>query len=278
MKINIPVSNDLSLTIANKPDEGTAYPTSHLQKGLLLGFRGLDLAEEAVGFGIPVLKRGFQTLFTGNVELGLIRNDSTWVVTALYTIDLMEKLARQGRPGLDNKLLYAVKNSMAAFIRRFPHVREFLTALSGGLRGLFGWETTYEKAAFSTQVRMTYTFDEQTKQLTIEADLAGLPQDGVTEVVIMNEQGAHYFEEYRDSSGTNLSGKEIGCWDEVTGEEAAFICSTHRVAFSLQKVVGARLFRGRELVGSRLAWAGFGYSFPPTTSRFGYIVRIEKLT
>src|SRR5574339_242486 len=29
--------------------------------------------------------------------------------------------------------------------------------------------------------------------------------------------------------------------------------------------------------GSRLAWAGFGYSFPPTTRKFSYTVRIEKL-
>ena len=88
--------------------------------------------------------------------------------------------------------------------------------------------------------------------------------ESLTEVIVMNEQGAHFFDQYRDSSGARLSGKEIGCWDEVTAEEASFASSTHRVAFNLPQVPGARLFRGRELIGSRLAWAGFGYSFPPT--------------
>jgi len=41
-------------------------------------------------------------------------------------------------------------------------------------------------------------------------------------------------------------------------------------------VKGARLFRGRELVSSRLAWAGFGYSFPPSIKRFVYELGIER--
>ncbi len=52
-------------------------------------------------------------------------------------------------------------------------------------------------------------------------------------MIVMNEQGAHFFDQYRDSSGTCLSGKEIGCWDEVAAEEASFASSTHGVAFSL---------------------------------------------
>jgi len=107
--------------------------------------------------------------------------------------------------------------------------------------------------------------------------LISLPQDGITEVIVMNEQGAHYFDQYHDSTGASLAGKEIGCWDEVAASEAGFASSNQRVAFTLPRVPGAQLFRGRELVGSRLAWAGFGYSFPPAISRFNYSVKIEVL-
>ena len=109
----------------------------------------------------------------------------------------------------------------------------------------------------------------------MEVKLADLP-DGITEVVVMNEQGAHYFDRYLDSAGTSLQGREIGCWDEVTAEDACFLCTTHQVVFKLGQVKGARLFRGRELVGSRLAWAGFGYSFPPSIKRFVYELGIER--
>ena len=99
---------------------------------------------------------------------------------------------------------------------------------------------------------------------------AASQSDSVTEVIVMNEQGAHYFDEYQDSSGNHLVGKEIGCWDEVSAEEATFSSSAQRIAFTVHAVPGARLFRGRELVGSRLAWAGFGYSFPPSVRRLRY--------
>ena len=124
---------------------------------------------------------------------------------------------------------------------------------------------------------MTYTVDSRTGKIDVEVDTNDLSTDSITEVVVMNEQGAHHFDRYRDSGGTCLRGKEIGCWDEVTAEEASFISSTHRVAFTLERVKGARLFRGRELIGSRLAWSGFGYSFPPAVERFSYAVKIERV-
>jgi hypothetical protein len=277
MQITIPVSQELALKVVDQPKDGMDYPTSRLQKGLVMIHHGQDLAEEAVGFGLPMVKRGNQAFFPGNVELDLVRRNSIWVVTALYTINLVEKVIRPGRASVTNQWLYAAKNSMAAFIRQFPPARGALTALSSGLRRLFGWETTYEQAAFSTQVKMTYTFDEERGVLAIEADFTALLQDKVTEAIVMNEQGAHAFDQYRDSSGNSFSGKEIGCWDEVSAEEASFASSAHRVAFTLPRVAGASLFRGRELIGSRLAWAGFGYTIPPTARVFRYTVKLEKL-
>jgi len=79
-----------------------------------------------------------------------------------------------------------------------------------------------------------------------------------------------------DSSGTTHHGLEIATWDDVRAARAAFVSTAARVQFSLGQVDGAKLRRGRELVGSRLSWAGFGYSFPPTVTRFAYEVRIER--
>ena len=276
MEINLPIFEDLSLTIADNPNGRRAYPTSRLKKGFLMSYRGLDLTEEAVGFGMPVLKQGLQTIFPGNIILDLLHKNSTWVVTAIYTLNLVEKIARPGTATIKGKSLYTAKNYLAAFIRNFPSMRAPLTALSSGLRGLFGWETTYEEAGFVSKLKMVYTFIEQTESLLVEADLASLHRQAVTEVIVMNEQGAHFFDLYRDSSATRLSGKKIGCWDEVRAEEASFESSAHGVGFTLPRVAGARLFRGRELIGSRLAWAGFGYSFPPTASGFNYTIRFEK--
>ena len=83
----------------------------------------------------------------------------------------------------------------------------------------------------------------------------------------MNEQGARCFDRYEDSDGAVLRGAGIGTWDEVGADRASFVSTGHRVAFSLAQAPGARLYRGRELVGARLSWAGFGYSLPPTRAR-----------
>jgi hypothetical protein len=277
MNIDLPIFQDLSLTISDKPDEQKIYPTSRLQKGILIKYRGLDLAEEAVGFGLPVLRQGLQSIFPGNIQLDLLRADSTWTITADYTMNLVERITRPGTASVKSKYLYTAKDYLAAFIRRFPPMRAPLTALSSGLRRLFGWYTTYEDAGFNNQVKMIYTFDEVGRVLFIVTDLTRLALDKITEAIVMNEQGAHAFDQYRDSSGISLSGKKIGCWDEVAAEAASFASSTQRIAFTLPRVAGARLFRGRELIGSRLAWAGFGYSLPPTTRRFTYTIRLEKL-
>ena len=276
MGIDIPLFKGLSLKFGEPPPGRKDYPTAHLQKGFLLLDQGQELAEEAVGFGVPVLKRGLQTIFPGAVALTWLRRGSTWYITMRFKLNLVEKISTGGNGNVENRLLYTVKNLSAAIIRRLPMFRSLLTTLSSKLRRIFNWETIYAPAGFSTEVKVLYTLEGETGKVSVEIDTADLPTF-ITEVMVMNEQGAHAFDKYLDTSGISLQGEEIGCWDEVNAEEAWFECSDRQVAFRLGQVKGARLFRGRELVGSRLAWAGFGYSFPPSIQRFRYEMRIEKL-
>jgi hypothetical protein len=93
----------------------------------------------------------------------------------------------------------------------------------------------------------------------------------------MNELGARPFDLYVDAAGGALRGARIGAWDPVEAPRAAFVDTEGGVVFSLGQVRGAELRRGRELVGTRLAWAGFGYVLPPTTRRFTYDLRVGRL-
>lgn len=96
--------------------------------------------------------------------------------------------------------------------------------------------------------------------------------------MLMNEQGAGYFDTYRDSKGLFLRGNAIGTWDETSAGEASFIDTLHGIGFTLLKVPGARMFRGRELVASRLAWAGLAYSIPLSRANFDYCIKVRKIT
>lgn len=280
MEITIPLFSGISIKFATDSTSGESYPTARLQKGLLLIRDNQDLAEEGVGFGVPVLKRGIQTIFPGRIEQIALRRDlirDVTNVTVKFRMNLVEKINLPGSKRVKSNLLYNVKNFLAALIRRLPPFRGLLTAASNALRWMFGWQTTFEEDGFCIDVKMNYTVDSQAGIIKIEVDTTNLFREGITEVVVMNEQGAHTFDLYRDSSGTVLRGSEIGCWDKVTSEWASFASETLGLAFTLQQVKGATIFRGRELVGSRLAWSGFGYSFPPTLESIRYQVKIERL-
>lgn len=277
MEITFPLFPEICLKIGQVSNNGDSYPTSRLQKGLILIANGQELVEEGVGFGVPVLKFGVKTIFPGAIELADLNGSRDQEVTAVYRINLEEKLTGQNLQSVQSRSLYRIKNHLADVYRHFPATRRPLTAMSNALRRGFGWQTTFEETGCSYSVKVHYVVNRQAGTISVVVDTVGLPRDDITEVVVMNEQGARYFETYSDSSGALLHGEAIGTWEEVTAESASFLNRTHQLAFTVRTIAAARLFRGRELIGSRLAWSGFGYSFPPTIERIGYQVRIERL-
>ena len=293
MNLVVPLGDGLTLAIADRHDEAVAhrhdeattdrghgaprYPTGSLQRGLLLFDHGLGLAEEGVGFGVPILKRGIETVFPGSVELSCERSGTRLRLTAAFEMDLVERLARPGAGSVSSRSLYAVKNSLAALHRRSPALRGALTATSNAVRRSFGWVTTYERVTSAGTLPLTYTVSEGEGDVAVTLDLCDLRRDVVTEVVVMNEQGARHFDRYVDESGVSLRGAEIGTWDEVGAARASFVSVAHRVAFSLGQAEGARLHRGRELIGGRVAWSGFGYSVSPALSTFRYELEVARV-
>jgi hypothetical protein len=276
MEIRLPVLQGLSLTIDDAPPAGGRYATSRLQRGWLLRDGDLDLAEEAVGFGVPVLKRGLETIFPGAVTLDHAQRGGVHSITARFELNLVERFSRPADGVLQNRFFYAVKDLLAATMRRVPPTRGPLTAASSGLRRCFGWETTYAEAGFGSELTVVYTAEPAAGRLVVETDTASLRPD-ITEVVLMHEQGARHFHCYREDSGILLQDDQIGCWDEVHAAEAWFENRARRIAFGVRRLDGAQLFRGRELIGSRLAWAGFGYSFAPAVGRHRHELTISRL-
>lgn len=273
--IRLPMLRGLSLSLDDSV-VGGPYPTARLKKGLLLADGGQELAEEGVGFGVPVVKRGAATVFPGTRELSWSRRGAAWEMRASFGLDLVERLMTPDGASLRSRPLYAAKDTLAALHRRIPALRGPLTAASSHLRATFDWVTTYEPVASAGVVAVTSTFPGHGDVIAVDVDLSGLLGAGLTEIVVMNEQGARHFDRYHDEDGIELEGRRIEPWREVTAEEATFAGSAHDVAFSLRRLNGALLFAGRELVGTRLAWSGFGYSLPPATRRFAYDITIAR--
>jgi hypothetical protein len=277
MRLTVPLADGMSLSISDE-SAGGQFPTGRLQKGLLLVDHDRDLAEEGVGFGVPVVKRGLQTVFPGSMRLSWQDESSLWKATAAYEMNLVERLAgpdgRTVRPGP----VYAAKDALAALHRRSPPLRGLLTATSDAVRRIFRWATAYERVASAGTLTVAYAIDRSRGAVSVAVDLTGLSAVGITEVAVMNEQGAQYFDRYEDADGTVLQGRQIGTWDPVSADWGSFISASQRIAFTVRQAPGARLHRGRELLGSRVAWSGFGYTFPPAPERFAYEVDIARTT
>jgi hypothetical protein len=271
-----PLRDGLTLKIADQHTAAGAYPTARLQKGLLLFHEGRDLAEEGVGFGVPILKQGALTIFPGGVQLAELRDGPNRVISATFQMNLVERLAGTGGRGPSSRSFYAVRDLLAALHRRLPALRGFLTAASNAVRRRRGWATTFEETDTCATLAVSYTIDGDGACMRITVDTAGLPEREFTELVVMNELGARQFDRYLDSDGARLRGRQIATWHEVSATSACFASTASRVAFSVRQVRGAKLYMGRELVGSRLAWSGFGYSLRPSGDSFTYEVRIER--
>ncbi|HSB64965.1 MAG TPA: hypothetical protein VLD65_00210 [Anaerolineales bacterium] len=278
MKLNFRLASGFELQLASGIDETNRYPTARIQKGLVLFHGDQDLSEEAVGFGVPILKRSLQTIFPSEVDLYLHGDSEQPKVSARFKLNLEERITKNGNDSIKNRLIYTSKNGLAAIIRQIPFLRGFLTSTSNLIRSKLDWRTTYEQSDFSTYVVLTYTIDDLNDQIKVELVGGEYLSSSISEIIIMNELGAHHFDQYQDTGGTCQTGEEISCWDPVIAEEAAFIARAHKISFGLHQVQGVRLYRGRELIEPRLAWSGFGYSFPPNHKNVSYTLTIKQLS
>jgi len=274
------LSPELILRLGSTRTEPGGFPTAALCKGLRLEYRGRDLSEEGVGFGVPVVKRGLKTVFPGSLTVCRDQAAGGRMLVAEFHLNLVERVSGPGGRSLRSRALYLLTNGLAGLHRRCPWSRPALTALSAGLRRLLRLRTVFAPAPLDEEagrVRVTYTLAQDNRGVQVAVDASGLKARGITELVLMNEQGAHYFDLYRDSAGLTLRGKWIGSWDAVSADTATLLAPAQGLAFSMRQLKGARLYRGRELEGSRLAWCGFGYVLPPGMKSFRYEISIGRL-
>ncbi|MDO8577855.1 MAG: hypothetical protein Q7R50_01600 [Dehalococcoidales bacterium] len=254
------------------------YPTSRIQKGLLLVCGKERLSEEGLGFGVPLLKFGNRDIFPGSARL-FFNNviDGASTIEAVYELNLIKKMAMNGRH-IKSRTIYGIETYFGRLHREYPVLRETVDRGGSQLRQLFGINSVFEKGVTAGNIGVTYTMPKRGSTIHVAVDLSDVKRDGLTEIIIANEQGANYFDGYCDANGKRLSGEKIGTWDEVIAEHASLIDSGNRVTFTLGKINMGRLFRGRELAPGRLAWAGLNYILLPNTAHFTYDIELGENT
>ncbi len=265
-------NRDISLLIKEQGSEPSEYPTSSIQKGLLLTHRNKNLAEEGLGFGVPVLRSGHETIFPGKGRTTIEKNGDATIVKIDYDMNLVERIAVKSSKRIENGYFYMIKEHFSSLHREYPFLRGIITKSSTRLRQALGIETRFEKSDSMGTVSVVYVVNSSDGKVYISVDTGRIEK--CSEISMMNEQGANYFDIYHDSNGAILAGNSIGTWDETFADEVSFIDSHDSIMFTFEKVGGCRMFRGRELIPMRLAWAGLAYVIPPDEVDFAYSIRI----
>jgi hypothetical protein len=268
----IAIGEGISLHIKKPDRENQSYPSCRIQKGPLIFHENRDLSEEGVGFGVPILKFGEMAVFPGSGQFeSMKRTDRTQIMIS-YNLNIVEMIAIRGN-NIQNRIIHSVKESLSRLHREYDFSRKLLAAGSNVLRQSLGIITGFEEIPSVGVACMKYIITSD-GMIHIRADLSRIKKEGCTEIMIMNEQGANYFDTYSDSNGTILLGNSIGSWQETSCNENSFIHAENGLAFTLTKIDGSKMFYGRELVKNRLSWSGIAYSIPPYLQNFAYYIKI----
>ncbi len=246
---------------------------AQLHKGLVLMSKGKELIEEGVGFGTPIVLYRDKTYFACSAEVFAEADSNREVLVKNFFLDSISRKKVGGSSYVDDGFysfahgifhkVYVNRKTLTPFFNKIIELRK-----------IFGMKTDFVKAEPKGVITVRYVC--LTDSIHVEVSLLKLDKAGCQEILIMNEQGATHFRKYSDSDGTTLTDSKIGAWETVEADEASFTDPENRLSFSLKRLDGAKLYRGRELTPGRFSWAGLGYSLRPQFSHFKYAIKLSK--
>jgi hypothetical protein len=242
--------------------------TAPLQKGLVLLADGEELVEEGMGFGVPVVKYADTTFFSHSAHV-TTHSDGSLIKEFLLDTVSRKKI---GRAYIDEDAYTFMRELFEEKYLNHKRLSPFFNSLME-VRELLLVRTQFVTEPARGKISVNYQWT--TNAVKVSVDFSQLKLKGCRELLVLNEQGASFFANYRDSDGARLFAGNIGAWDTVAAPEASMLNS--KVAFSLQRVLGVTLFRGWERTKNRFSWAGLSYSMHPQNGKFSYTIKLSPL-
>ena len=253
-------------------DAGTGcFPASRIQKGLVLELGDRDLSEEGVGFGLPVLKLGLQPVFPGSWRMSAKKHNGLFLIRADFEMNLRARMVQRGKI-INNGLFCLAWENFSKIHREYPQFRKWISISSRTLKKKLDLKEAFSEEATLGFVRASYLIRDS----RIDVELRFPKVSGCTELIVLNEQGANWFDTYQDSDGLILKGDGIGSWNQIEANYASFVDLLDGLVFTLRRLEGSRMFRGRELETDGLAWSGLAYVLPPWTEKFAYSIELGR--
>ena len=241
---------------------------SELQKGLILLYDRTETVGEGTGFGLPVLVFEDETRFSSTSRVNVTTKNGNSIIKKEFIFD---RVARNKfrNVTLENRVARDFFGFLARMYQKHPKLRALV--LKKITRNM-NIETAFLKTKPRGKVTVTYMITKN--RVSVKADFRHLQKEGLKRIFMLNEQGSKFYRRYLDAEGIELKDAEIGAWDNVTAEWAAFTLFKTENGFRLWKNENSILRRGREFLKDSLDWIGLDYELPADTEVFEYPIEI----
>ncbi|MFW9850393.1 MAG: hypothetical protein ACFFF4_14770 [Candidatus Thorarchaeota archaeon] len=247
-----------------RPQHGLSSP---LHKGLIPVKREgqISLAEEGLGFGLPILRYKRDFYFPGSGQSpvnGLIVNDSAW---KCYKFNLIErsKKNQQDEVGSFSWVIPRLYHRLY----EFPFLRKFLTLgrdkRQQVIKRNVEIQTTFHQVKSRGEACTSYTFNKNRNKITLKVELKNMVMNGLQHIYIMNELGGVIFDTYYDSLGNHLEGANIGEWNIISAKWGVLYSEKLDLGFKVHVPSDTVAFRGREVIGNIICWSGIALRIQP---------------
>lgn len=246
--------------------------TSDIQKGLVIVYRGRELIEEGVGFGVPVANYLDGIYFSKSAVTQVWDENDFTVVRKSFSMNTVLRKKLWNRIYMERSTIYQQLVSLTSAYIDSKVFGKILLGIALLKEKYLGLKTEYFKVKSRGDVIVTYTI--YADKIHVSVDLTELDRSLCMSILVLNEQGSTVFRKYSDSDGLILTDDEIGGWTGVKAKMACMSSLDSSLGFCLSKVDSTKLFRGREVLRWILAWAGLNYELSPDTNVFNYTIRI----
>lgn len=248
--------------------------TASLQKGLIFLYKGSEVIGEGTGFGVPIVKYSDETVFSGSSSLRIRIIENIVEIRKEFIMDLVIRDTLRNLK-LENPKVRGLLDCISTFYKKQyqGHVRFARSILlARSLFFKFGVKSTFKRSTHKGAVVVTYIINGN--RISVKIDLSLLERTNLGKIFVLNEQGAHFFRTYSEPESFKLDDEEIGAWNDVKSHSAKITNEQHKIGFSLKKIEGTKLRRGRELIEGSLDWIGLDYELSAECSQFEYEIEI----
>jgi len=245
--------------------------TTNLQKGLVLLWRGNELIEEGLGFGVPICRYSDGTRFSLSADTYVDDSGGLPSIRKVYDMN-----------GIVVKRLRGLQIRRGSYLARFLGVLEKAyrgirrlqpgAVLMLGLFSVIGIRNEYHESSSKGQIAVAYQLARGS--LKVRATFDNMDTDALESLILANEQGGRLFTEYSDSCDVELKESQIEPWRRTAAEWAALRCPETGLGFRVHKPQGWRIVRGREVVEQRMSWSGLDLVSNKIPTKAEYLVEI----